>query len=232
MEHRPLCSLVGEKLSYLAPIDDERSQQIWGTVTEIVPERGGANARLTLAENDIVVTLELSWDTLTYGTFRRHPAEGLPVDIEITHLDVGPARFEAGPAAVTLEFSICDRNEFKESFGVAPEEVTTREIDWFFDAFSLSPFGVNDRKVTLVPGRKKLEVTISADIEDPALFNAEISKAGRFSGHDDDWSPQDGAEALYEAFFGANDTGSPVDYGVELVKSRAITVATEPALVE
>lgn len=232
MEYRPLCSLVGEKLSYLAPIDDERSQQIWGTVTAIVPEHDGSDARMTLEENDIVVTLELSWDTLSYGTFRRHPAEGLSVDIQITHLDVGPARFQAGPAAVTLEFSVCDRKEFKESFGVAPEDATAHEIDWLFEPFSVFPFGVGDRKVTLVPGRKKLLVTISANIEDPALFNAEISEAGRLSGRDDDWSPKDAAEALSEAFFGANDTGPSVDYGVEFIEARASQVAPEAALAD
>ena len=72
------------------------------------------------------------------------------------------------------------------------------------------------------PETDGFSVVLTAEITEPRLFQTRVAEAAREAGRDRDWAPKDAAEAIFEGWFGANDTGSPADSGFEVVAQTAV----------
>lgn len=56
-----------------------------------------------------------------------------------------------------------------------------------------------------------------AQVNDPDLFTVAAARAGRAVGRNDDYVPENVADAHLEAFWGGNDSSSPMDMGFEIL---------------
>lgn len=143
-----------------------------------------------------------------------------------------------GPHSVTVTVYLTDMTELRESLGgdVTPERLK---------AVLIAPFDVGDIGATLTDvqvadagtdaGRRAGEMpiqtwTITADITDAALFERLIAERYARMWHDDEWSPANAEEAIYEAFLASNETASPADYGYEIAGWAPAPAADTPAM--
>lgn len=215
-----LASLIGKTISFSADASpSNRAVSIYGEAIHFSPEMHDTDAGLMLQDGEFITSIALTPAAMNDGVIRIHEGgDDAGVEINVTALDVGKPAFSAGTAHVEMNFQVDDRDEVQDSFDAAPEALTGHAMaDVLFMPFMDGEIGVSARKVRVLPGKKKVQVLISAEITDPCRFNALISEAGRQAGRDDDWSPSCAGEAIFEAFLGANDAAAILDYGLELM---------------
>ena len=220
LPERSLASLVGEILTIKALlVDQETNIEIFGEVTGITSDVSNNADTLTLKNDMMTLTVSMTYDLVEDATFTVHNYHGggKNVDIEVISLDVGSPLFEAGMAHVEMTFSVIDDDEVFENFGAKAQDLTGEAMaDILFPPLKSGPIGIDHHTIKVLPGTDTISVLISAYISDPALLNQIVSEAGRESGLDYEWSPQNAGAALFEVFLGSNDTGAIIDYGVEL----------------
>jgi hypothetical protein len=220
LPERSLASLVGEILTIKALlVDQETNIEIFGEVTGITSDVSNNAATLTLKNDMMTLTVSMTYDLVEDATFTVHNYQGggKNVDIEVISLDVGSPLFEAGMAHVEMTFAVIDHEDIVENFNAKAQDLTGEAMaDILFPPLKSGPIGIDHHTVKVLPGAETVSVLISAYISDPVLLNDIVSEAGRNSGRDSDWSPETAGAALFEAFLGSNDTGSIIDYGIEL----------------
>lgn len=218
----PLNKLVGENVSYIYAFENGQILSLFGKVVDIKPENedAGVDAKIVFEFNDVRSSIELSWDAVTYGKLSVIRG-GESVPLEVTDTDVGLPNYPNGAATVEFLLRVDDTDLIKESFGKHLKSLKGEDmVDSLLAPFSFDPFGVGTPKIDLIISDSIVVAQLTAEITDAALLHHKVSQAGRFAGRDSDWEPENAAEALYEAFLGANDASSILDYGFELSFAR------------
>lgn len=221
----PLNKLLGENVSYVYACENVHDGQVlslFGKVVDVKPENenAGVDAKIVFEVNEVRSCIELSWDAVTYGELSLI-RDGQTIPLEVTDTDVGLPSYPNGTATVEFLFSVDDADTIKESFGNRLKTLKGEDLaDSMLAPFSFDPFGVGTPKIELHIGNDIVVATLTAEITDAALLHHKVSQAGRLAGRDNDWEPDCAAEALYEAFLGANDASSILDYGFELSFAR------------
>ncbi len=133
---------------------------------------------------------------------------------------VAPPNFEAGRHSCEIKIRITDRAEFLEHFGLPKDfdaETATRQLKMFLlEPFSAEEFGARLEDVQVEVTKRKLKISITAEITDARLFNQRISLAARQCGFDDDYVPETAGDAIFEAWCGCNESPSPDTMGLEI----------------
>lgn len=140
----------------------------------------------------------------------------------------GEPDFAAGTHHCDIGISICNEEEFRATFldpegGAGSSDLTEADMTGIFGPASdnlparLTSVTVLDGGETTATGNRLLVIRLSAQIDDPELFVMRAALAGRAAGRDSDYTPDSVEDAIFEAWFGGNDAGSPVDMGFEIL---------------
>lgn len=221
--------LMGENVSYIHPLENGEILSLCGKVVDLKPEKEGAglDAAIAFEAGQVRTCMELSWEAVSYGEFSLIK-DGHETPIDITDLDVGVPSYANGIAMVEFVFRIDDPDQIKESFDKPVKRLKGQDLaDSMLAAFSSDPFGVGSYTIDLRIVGDNMMALLTAEITDAALLHTKVSQAGRAAGRDSDYEPVSAADALYEAFLGANDASSILDYGFEMVTARDPKDATE-----
>jgi hypothetical protein len=141
-----------------------------------------------------------------------------------------PAGFDAGEHKSIVRFSIIDDEEFRENFlsdfsgdgGV--REIEEADLSGFFQPMSGGDLGGTLKSVTIGSGATDAQgnptwiATLTVDVTNANLLVMKAAEAGRNSGRDSDYVPENVGDAIFESWFGSNDSASPVDYGLEIIE--------------
>lgn len=132
--------------------------------------------------------------------------------------------FSAGTHACRIQIRVSDPVAFAEDFGAGPEDISEAILRErvFVPALDEAKMGARLLGAVPTPETDGFSVVLTAEITEPRLFQTRVAEAARETGRDRDWSPKDAAEAIFEGWFGANDTGSPADSGFEVVAQTAV----------
>ena len=131
----------------------------------------------------------------------------------------GGYNLQSGSYRCQVNLRITDLPAFRAHFGKDVDAVSGEDLA---DAIIRSYAGDRDigarlDGVGVAAAGQHLTVLIDATIFAPEIFHIRVAAAGRQSGLDRDWVPRDAGEAIFEAFWGANDSGSPCDMGLEII---------------
>ncbi|MEP3669361.1 MAG: hypothetical protein ABJN42_21800 [Roseibium sp.] len=135
------------------------------------------------------------------------------------------ADFEAGEQKCQVRFHLIDEAEFRESFmDEDPEgDIETADLKGFFQPATSEDLGGTLRSIDIakgdmdVRGEQTWTATLTVDVTNPDLLLMKAAAAGRETGRDGDYVPENVGDAIFESWFGSNDTGSPVDFGLEII---------------
>ncbi|MCE6958359.1 hypothetical protein LAZ40_04720 [Cereibacter sphaeroides] len=138
---------------------------------------------------------------------------------------VKPPAFGPGLHRCRVILGSIDEDTFRDHFGVSSAHVTARLMSSlvFLPMIpAMDTIGAELKSIEVGPHAsvahgEGLEVTLTVDVFAPRLFSNKVAEAGREAGRDGDWTPETAADAIFEGWFGANEVGSPVDMGFEIV---------------
>ena len=135
---------------------------------------------------------------------------------------VGPCALREGDVRCEVRLRITEPEPFRDHFGKEPEEISGEDLAGTLIHSYADDLDIGARLdgVEVAVDGKSLVVAILATIRAPDIFHLRAAAAGRQAGLDRDWAPKDAGEAIFEAFWGSNDSGSPADMGFEILDWR------------
>jgi hypothetical protein len=151
------------------------------------------------------------------------------LDVERIHDDFGmkppygvPA-FGKGEHSCLVEMTVTSAESFAEYFGCTPSEVTDDALrsSFFTPAHGDADIGVELIQLKAEIQGNMISALLTVRVDEPTLFSAHAAEMGRRSGRDHFYVPEDAADAIFEAWFGANETCSPDCIGLEIVNWSA-----------
>ena len=145
---------------------------------------------------------------------------GLPLFVE-------QPKFGAGEQECLVEIRITDQSEFYDYLGNDPAHARPHDMmkSGLFERFDRKrDFGAELMSIrSAVSDDGIMKVLLTVHVDDPDLFNVVAASAGRETGRDNDWSPENAAEAIFDAWCAANDSPSPDLIGIEFTDVRSPT---------
>lgn len=135
------------------------------------------------------------------------------------------ATFSGGIHVCEVIMTITDAEAFEDAFGIRPDQTRAGIFadEVFRQADVEGRLGADLFGIGSVPTQDGFKVKLCVGVEEPDLFVMKAAALGRENGRDRDWTPVNAADAIFEVWFGSNDTGSPEDSGFNVVQ------VTDPA---